>query len=231
MVLLKRLCFFPSFGSAADIKSVLLREFPRLEESGGFEIFRTMENFRVFLMVTCVGAYTMDELMQMSSGRIFVRPIQSSLHIDETKRTLVSSDFQKCQIHGSLINLADFREHSKECRKMNDELPDPMSTNDEEDILEEYVDYSQFSNRAESDSGNSDITPLPQQSEKNESWKKRSRERENYPWRYSKIYHRKRMGACVRLQPRISFEEMINGSLFPNPQHASIVFICTYQGF
>lgn len=40
---------------------------------------------------------------------------------------------------------------------MNDELPDPMSTNDEEDILEEYVDYSQFSNRAESDSGNSDM--------------------------------------------------------------------------
>lgn len=75
-----------------------------------------MENSRVFLMVTCVGACTVDELMQMSSGRIFVRPIQNSLHIDETKRTLVSSDFEKCQICGSLINLADLRDHSKECR-------------------------------------------------------------------------------------------------------------------
>lgn len=40
---------------------------------------------------------------------------------------------------------------------MSDDLPDPLSTNDEEDILEECVDYSQLSNRAESDSGNSDL--------------------------------------------------------------------------
>lgn len=40
---------------------------------------------------------------------------------------------------------------------MSDDLPDPLSTNDEEDILEEFVDYPQLSNRAESDSGNSDL--------------------------------------------------------------------------
>lgn len=41
---------------------------------------------------------------------------------------------------------------------MSDDLPDPLSTNDEEDILEEFVDYPQFiSNRAESDSGNSNL--------------------------------------------------------------------------
>lgn len=42
-------------------------------------------------------------------------------------------------------------------QKMSDDLPDPLSTNDEEDILEEFVDYPQLSNRAESDSGNSDL--------------------------------------------------------------------------
>lgn len=92
------------------------REFPRLEEGGGFEIMHTMENSRVFLNVASVGACAVDELIQMSSGRIYIRPIQRSLPIDETKKIQVSSDYEECHNCGSLINLENLRDHGKECR-------------------------------------------------------------------------------------------------------------------
>ena len=92
------------------------RAFPRLEEGGGFEILRTEEHSRSSLMVACVGACTVDQMLQISTGRIYIRPIQKSIPLDENKRCLASSEMEECMTCGCLINLVDLRKHIRDCR-------------------------------------------------------------------------------------------------------------------
>ena len=69
----------------------IFRQFPRLEDGGGFEILRTADQSRSGLKVA-VGACTVDEFLQISSGRVYLRPIQKNLTIDTSKKTLVSEE-------------------------------------------------------------------------------------------------------------------------------------------
>lgn len=92
------------------------RQFPRLEEGGGFEILRTADQSRSDLTIACVGACTVDEMMQISTGRVYLRPIQKSIVLDTSKKTLVSEEMEECLDCGVLVNIDQLRHHIKECR-------------------------------------------------------------------------------------------------------------------
>jgi hypothetical protein len=90
--------------------------FPKLEEGGGFEVLRTAENSRVELVVASVGPCGVDDLLMISTGRIYIRPIQNSIEIDSEKSMLISEDMEECLTCGSLVDTKELRQHVKECK-------------------------------------------------------------------------------------------------------------------
>lgn len=106
LYLLSSLKFVPYYCSA----------YPKLEEGGGFEVLRTAENSRVELVVASVGPCGVDDLLQISTGRVYVRPIQNSIMIDSDKYMLISEDLEECLTCGTLIDTKQLRQHAKECK-------------------------------------------------------------------------------------------------------------------
>jgi len=56
--------------------------FPRLEEAGGFELLVLKSGSWKVLVSAFIGAVPVSRLKHITSGRIYIRPLQKSLHVE-----------------------------------------------------------------------------------------------------------------------------------------------------
>ena len=66
--------------SSQEFQSVLTSVFPKLEQSGGFDLLRCIPNTKELEVINAVVAQSPKLLKSVvGSGRVFIRPIQRSL--------------------------------------------------------------------------------------------------------------------------------------------------------
>lgn len=63
---------------------------------------RTAENSRIDLVVVYVGSCSVDDFLQISTGRVYIRPIQTNLEVDESLTVQASDEMEECLSCGKL---------------------------------------------------------------------------------------------------------------------------------
>lgn len=122
-----------------ELHDEVIKAFPKLTEAGGYEFLHTEPSSRSLKIISAgPNGYTVDYLKQfVGQGRVYIRPIQSSLSLDpfstETPaKRLVPEEFcHGCQNYFPMNKL---RSHLEVCVPCN--LPDPSTNQGPSSTLE-----------------------------------------------------------------------------------------------
>ncbi|XP_060587126.1 uncharacterized protein LOC132742678 [Ruditapes philippinarum] len=118
---LKKIAFSAS-GSESDLHVSLLKEFPKLETSGGYELMYCTANRRQLKKIDV--KWDVSHLKSVIGGqsRIYVRPIQNSLSLDieeEEEDNTPTSTKYACQTCGIQFSVTELRQHIAQCQNIN----------------------------------------------------------------------------------------------------------------
>jgi hypothetical protein len=144
---LKKISFDAS-GSESDVHETLLKEFPKLSSSGGFELMYCAANKRELKRLDVKWDVSHLKTVLGGQSRIYVRPIQNSLSLvndndDDSTHTLE----YPCQTCASFFSVDKLRHHISECkikRPTSTDETNPEEQNDltTDDILEQHFDLN-----------------------------------------------------------------------------------------
>ncbi|XP_064626213.1 uncharacterized protein LOC135486700 [Lineus longissimus] len=133
---------------AAAVKDSIFSTFPKLEQTGGFEVLKVKEGSRTCLDVIQVGSFPSAKLRSFgtsSSTKLYLRPLQRDITLDETASA--AEDLEECVECGEYYPIAEMRSHKEDCMRYNVEfveVPYATPTDDvlvfEEPILEPVQD-------------------------------------------------------------------------------------------
>ena len=113
----------PEEAGEKDMRELLIKTFPKLKESGGFELMY-VETRRKNLMLILPGpnGLPMKYVASfISQGKIFIRPIQQDLSLDNGKECTMVNVIQKetCRKCSASLDVNSLREHYSICGKNN----------------------------------------------------------------------------------------------------------------
>ncbi|CAC5397010.1 unnamed protein product [Mytilus coruscus] len=120
-----RVVEFPVDGDSEDVTSSILREFPKLQEGGGFIMYWADENSRNLIhLASSEDSCNVDLLFRIHSGSVYVKPTKNDLEIN---KDLIyyqgdSETWGECQICGKLFLLEYIEDHVNKCRTHYDEM-------------------------------------------------------------------------------------------------------------
>ena len=80
---------------------------------GGFELLTMKEKSRSELNVVSYGSCSTDEIRCFGTGRIYIRPIQADLPMDDSLD--YSDQYEDCLICTMPVALSDMRKHIETC--------------------------------------------------------------------------------------------------------------------
>lgn len=95
------------------LQYVFSRAFPPLKTCGGFEMLLAHEKSRTKLRVVNYGSFSADELRCLSTGRIYLRPIQTDIVLGDEDDP--DDQFEDCFICKVAIPLRQMRTHMDSC--------------------------------------------------------------------------------------------------------------------
>ncbi|XP_071180850.1 uncharacterized protein [Mytilus edulis] len=120
-----RVVEFPVDGDSEDVTSSILREFPKLQEGGGFIMYWADENSRnLIFLASSEESCNVDLLFQMHCGSVYIKPAKNDLEIN---KDLIyyqgdSETWGECQICGKLFLLEYIEDHVNKCRTHYDDM-------------------------------------------------------------------------------------------------------------
>ena len=108
----------PENSSSAQLHNMVVQTFPKLIEAGGYEFMHAEPSSRQLKAITPgPDGYTMDYLKQfVGQGRIYIRPIQSNLNVDDVvtpDKKSIPEEF--CQSCFNYYPMNELREHLDVC--------------------------------------------------------------------------------------------------------------------
>lgn len=114
----KKKGFLPENSSAGELHEMVQATFPKLYEAGGYEFLHAEPSSRRLKAIAPgPNGYTMEYLKQfVGQGRIYIRPIQSNLDIDDVvipAKMSVPDEF--CQQCYKFFPMNELRQHLDVC--------------------------------------------------------------------------------------------------------------------
>ena len=104
-----------------DVRDLLTEIFPKLKDSGGFELMYVESRSRELLVIppgpdglsmTYIASF-------IGQGKIYIRPIQQDLPLNDDGASPVTQK-EECKNCHAMVNLITLREHYEQCRKSNE---------------------------------------------------------------------------------------------------------------
>lgn len=90
----------------------IFRAYPKLRETGGFQLLISEARARKNLKVVSHGSCTTEQLRCFGTGRIYIRPLQRSITTQDVK---VDEEFEECIACGSVFAVSEMRHHQETC--------------------------------------------------------------------------------------------------------------------
>ena len=92
---------------------VFYRAYPLLADCGGFDLLITKPKSRTELQVVRSGCCSTEELRCLGTGRIYLRPIQKSLIVNEQGDD--TEEYEECIFCCELFLTREIRQHIASC--------------------------------------------------------------------------------------------------------------------
>ena len=128
---------FGASDSEADVHATIVNHFPKLSESGGYELMYCVANRRHLSKIDV--KWDVFHLKSVIGGqsRIYVRPIQNSLslNVDNNEDTAVNTVEYSCQICGKSFIVDELRVHNAECKTNNYINREESQEEQEKDVI------------------------------------------------------------------------------------------------
>lgn len=96
---------------------VFYRVYPSLANCGGFDLLITKPKSRTKLQVVRSGSCSTEELRCLGTGRIYLRPIQKSLIVNEQGDD--TEEYEECIFCCELFLIREIRQHIASCTVSN----------------------------------------------------------------------------------------------------------------
>ena len=91
----------------------IFRNFPKLKETGGFQLLLSKEKKRKELQVVCHGSCSTEQIRCFGAGRIYIRPLQRSIPLTRTVK--MKEEFEECLSCGTAFAVSEIRRHQQTC--------------------------------------------------------------------------------------------------------------------
>ncbi|XP_068731710.1 uncharacterized protein [Montipora capricornis] len=113
---------FEKKSSCNHFHEKLLESYPKLKEGGGYELmrtkFRSTSKLEILQPKGNAGHNVLDLKEMVASARIYVRPLQNDLSLEQIEHASLSSDtgpLEMCVKCGIRIQLSTMRQHMQDC--------------------------------------------------------------------------------------------------------------------
>ncbi|XP_013417019.1 uncharacterized protein LOC106178413 [Lingula anatina] len=115
----------PCGGSKDDLQEVLLTTFRQLAGIGSIELLKAADGSRTKLEVFSSGFCECDMLKIVTSGRIYIRPIQRNITLKEPDDEVV--EYDTCLSCHRLVKVTDLRRHiENDCQESDESSDDEL---------------------------------------------------------------------------------------------------------
>jgi hypothetical protein len=106
----------PEDANENNVRDLLIETFPKVEESGGFELMYAETRSRDLLVIPPGpdGLSTKYLASFIGQGKIYIRPIQQDLPLNEDMSTVVTRQ-EECRNCHAMIDLVCLRDHHEIC--------------------------------------------------------------------------------------------------------------------
>jgi hypothetical protein len=108
----KKLCFNAD-DSASSVSETIKSNYPKLQEAGGFEllILKSGRRGQASLISASVGPLPVTDLKHLTTGKIYIRPLQQDLSMSEQSEVQVVKE--ECLICGERMPIMDISAHRR----------------------------------------------------------------------------------------------------------------------
>ena len=109
--------------------------FPQLKDVGGFELLHCQSNCREFQLITC--SWSVESLKKVigSQAKIYVRPIQKNLKVNDVENEGPSNLKEACSKCSKEFPISELRQHVLSCIESDDQESLPDLLNEETSVI------------------------------------------------------------------------------------------------
>ncbi|XP_052263705.1 uncharacterized protein LOC127866894 isoform X1 [Dreissena polymorpha] len=102
-----------------SVHDTIIKEFPKLEQCGGFELLRCNSSCRVLKQLNCKWDVKTLKSVVGPQGKFYIRPIQKCLTVEVVTEDEETELMTKCDICKQEVSLGQIRNHVESCIATN----------------------------------------------------------------------------------------------------------------